>query len=108
MEEVAANLIVVFPQQPDEPHRTLPLLLPVLCRTSKVYRLLEIAVRYLKIAQVTIRLPTGAIERDQADFRELGGCLKRVGIVLQGRSRGEQREGFFPAPPCVLQRLRPR
>ncbi len=86
----------------------MPLLLPVLRRTSKVDRLLEIAARYLKIAQVTIGLPTGAIERDQADFREMGGCLKRVGIVLQGRSRGVQREGLFPDPPCVLQCLRPR
>src|SRR5258708_36967321 len=108
MEEVAANLIVVFTHQPDEPHQTLPLLLPVLRRTSKVYRLLEIAACYLKIAQVTIRLPTGAIERDQADFREMGGCLKRVSIVLQRGSRGVQRDGLFPDPPCVLQGLCPR
>src|SRR5258708_19292343 len=108
MEEVAANLIVVFTHQPDEPHQTLPLLLPVLRRTSKVYRLLEIAARYLKITQVTIGLPTGAIERDQADFREMGGGLKRVGIVLQGPSRGVHPDGLFPDPPCVLQCLPPR
>src|SRR5258708_32650776 len=105
MEEVAANLIVVFTHQPDEPHQTLPLLLPVLRRTSKVYRLLEIAARYLKIAQVTISLPAGAIERVQADFRELGGRLMRVGIGHQGRSRGDQREGLLSIQPADVSLL---
>src|SRR5207248_5691468 len=91
-----------------EINQALPLHLAVLGQARALQHLLEITAGRLEITQILIDLPTDLIERDQVDPGEMASRLKRVGEMLDRRSRGVERDRLFSDALDVCQRLGPR
>ena len=91
-----------------EINQALPLHLAVLGHARALQHLLEITAGRLEITQILIDLPTDLIERDRVDPEEMASRLKRVGEMLDRRSRGVERDRLFSDALGVCQRLGPR